>query len=259
MHWVIQNNIFSENGWDTMVETLERFGLPHSVHQVVPFIGELIPEPELDHANVICMGTYSMRHTARRRSWQPGVFDLIDQDFDRQLAHWGDHMLNAGSVVTAFRDAVFTADRMFVRPANDMKYFAGRIFDRDEFTEWQTGVCNLNLDDPGSLTPDTPIQLAAPRVIQAEYRYWIVKGRLVTRSLYKRGDTVFYSDEVDERVDRYVAERIAEWSPHETFVIDVCDTPDGLRIVEINTLNASGFYAADVQKLVMALEAAYRQ
>jgi len=37
----------------------------------------------------------------------------------------------------------------------------------------------------------------------------------------------------------------------------VCETDDGLRIVEINTLNAAGFYAADVQRLVMVLEAAF--
>lgn len=38
------------------------------------------------------------------------------------------------------------------------------------------------------------------------------------------------------------------------FVIDVCDTPDGLRIVEINTINCAGFYAGDIQRLVAALE-----
>lgn len=257
MHWILQNNIFAENGWTTMVETLERFDIPHSVHKVVPFVGELIPEPELAHPNVICMGTYSMRHVARRNGWQPGVFDLIEQDFEKQKAHWGAHLLNFGSVVTPFRDAAFTDERMFVRPANDMKHFAGRIFEREEFLDWQRRVCELNLDDSGSLTPDTMIQLAVPTVIHAEYRYWIVKGKIVTRSLYKRGDQVFYSDDVDERLDRYVEDRVAEWSPHETFVIDVCDTPDGIRIVEINTLNASGFYAADVQKLVLSLEEAY--
>lgn len=42
--------------------------------------------------------------------------------------------------------------------------------------------------------------------------------------------------------------------PHEAFVIDVGDSEAGLKIVEINTLNSSAFYAADVQRLVLALE-----
>lgn len=40
-------------------------------------------------------------------------------------------------------------------------------------------------------------------------------------------------------------------------MIDVCDTEEGMKIVELNTLNAAGFYAADVQKLVLALEEAF--
>ena len=47
------------------------------------------------------------------------------------------------------------------------------------------------------------------------------------------------------------------WRPAEAFVLDVCDTPDGIKVVEINTINSAGFYAADVQKLVFALENAF--
>ena len=63
-----------------------------------------------------------------------------------------------------------------------------------------------------------------------------------------------YAPDVDERLDRFVMDAIADWQPHRAFVIDVCDTPDGPRIVEINTINAAGFYAGDVQRIVAALE-----
>ncbi len=51
--------------------------------------------------------------------------------------------------------------------------------------------------------------------------------------------------------------------PLETFVIDVCSVPGegegrhDIKIVEINTLNSAGYYAADIQKLIMALHTAY--
>jgi hypothetical protein len=48
---------------------------------------------------------------------------------------------------------------------------------------------------------------------------------------------------------------IAIWQPLEAFVLDVCETQHGFRIVEINTINSAGFYAADIQNIVMALEA----
>jgi hypothetical protein len=259
MHWILQSDIFSEQGWRSLVDTLERFGIPHSVHKVVPFVGELLPRPVLDHANVICIGSYSMRHVAAREDWRPGVFDIGHQDFEKQRQHWGEHMLNAASKVCSFSEAVFDREEMFVRPVNDAKYFAGRVISRAEFSDWQRKVCDLGESDGSSLTAQTAIQLAPPLRIHAEYRYWVVKGRIVTRSLYKRGDRVIYSGAVDARLDSYVEARLAQWLPHESFVIDVCDTPDGIKVVEINTLNAAGFYAADMQSLVMALEAGYDQ
>ncbi len=51
--------------------------------------------------------------------------------------------------------------------------------------------------------------------------------------------------------------RVAEWQPHEAFVVDVCELDEGLKVLELNTLNAAGFYAADVQRLVVALEDAF--
>jgi hypothetical protein len=257
MHWILQNDIFSEAGWNVLTQTMVRFGLSHSVHKVIPFVGELVPPPAIGHKNAICIGSYSMRHVAAREGWYPGVFDLGPQDFVQQHRHWGDWMLNAGSVVSRFRDADFYKDRLFVRPVSDAKFFAVRVFGREEFNQWQKTVCRLGLDDGSSLTPETLIQLARPTEIHAEYRFWVVNVSIVTKSVYKRGDSVVYAAEVDERLDHFVEQRLAQWMPHATFVIDVCDTPDGMKIVEINTLNAAGFYAADVQRLVMALEAAY--
>jgi hypothetical protein len=253
MHWVLQNNLFSEPGWDALVSTLERFGLSHSVHRVVPFVGELQPALELDHRNVICFGAYSLRHVALREGWSPGVFDLFEQDFERQRAHWGSHLLNADSVVCRFGDVRFEGVK-FIRPTNDSKSFAGRVFDPDEFVAWQRAVQTLTPEDGSTLTSDTEVQVATPVVIHAEYRYWVVDGVIVTRSLYKRGSRVFSSPEVDARIDAYVQARVEEWQPHRAFVIDVCETTEGLRIVEINTLNAAGFYAADVQKLALFLQ-----
>lgn len=257
MHWILQEGFLSENGWDALIANLERFGIAYSVHAVVPKTGELLPAPAIGHANAICIGSYSMRHVAAKQGWVPGVFDLYAQDFAQQRAHWGEHMLNAGATVSTVRDAQFSAERMFVRPVNDSKYFSGRVFDAEAFGAWQRDVCDPAPRHATSLAPDTLIQLSRPVVIYAEYRFWVVGREIVTQSLYKRGSQVIYSSDVDERVTEFVAARIGEWSPHESFVIDACDCAEGMKIVEINTLNSSGFYAADVQRLVLALEQRY--
>jgi len=176
------------------------------------------------------------------------------EDFHAQLAAWGDRMLNADSRVMAFKDV--RLDRpTFLRPIDDSKYFAGRVFDADEFEDWRRRVCDLGEDHGTSLSPTTQVQLCLPKTIHAEYRYWIVGGEIATKSMYKLGRKVMYASDVDDRLDRFVMAAITDWQPHRAFVIDVCDTPDGQRIVEINTINAAGFYAGDVQRLVAALEA----
>jgi hypothetical protein len=238
-----------------MVETLSRFSIPFTIHKIIPFVGEIEPDISLPEQKVICMGSYSMRHLAKRKGWTPGVFDLIDQDFTQQLKHWGDHMLNHDSTISAFKDVDFGEhELMFLRPVNDSKHFTGKVFDREDFYGWKRRVCVLEHDYGDGLCPDTLVQACVPKSILNEHRFWVIKGKIVTSSTYKIGWTVHYQKLIDDRFEKFVEERIAEWQPAEAFVIDVCDTYEGIKIVETNTLNSSGFYAADVQKLVLTLE-----
>lgn len=237
MHWILQENLFKESEWNNLIATLERFEIPYSVHKVIPFVGELVPEPNPEHENVVCFGSYSMCHSAKKFGWTPGVFDLYHQNFLVQKRHWGDMMLNYDSVITPFKNAHLEEPK-FVRPIDDSKNFAGAVVE--------------------------------PKKIYAEYRFWIIDGRVVTSSLYKRGRQVIYSDVVDVNVHRFVDKVLNTenqmslsscsmtgigWMPARAFVLDVCDTPDGMKIVEINTINSAGFYAANVQDLVLAIDA----
>jgi hypothetical protein len=257
MHWVLQNNLYNEASYVSLIETLDRAELPYSIHKIIPFIGEIEPDIDINNVPVICMGAYSMRHVAKRKGWYPGVFDLEPFSFDIQLAHWEDNMLNADSKVTKFKDVDFYADEMFMRPIHDSKVFAGKVFTQDEFDLWRRNVVVLGDDYGDSLNADTLVQTCSIKEIYKEFRCFVVKGKIVTASLYKEGDRVRYSSVVDEAALSYAQEMVDMWQPHEAFVIDVCATSDGYKIVEINTLNSSGMYAIDVPKLVFALEDAF--
>lgn len=269
MHWILQDNLFNEEAYQVLLDTLVRFNISHSIHKVIPFIGELTPPPTLDTNNVICMGSYSLRHSAKKYGWNPGVFDLEPFDFTVQLQHWGEHMLNHDAIVGKFGEVEFNDDMAFIRPIHDSKVFAGRLIDREEFLEWQNKVCVLGENYGDSLSADTLIQICKPKKIYAEYRFWIVDQKIVSTSLYKRGDKVIYSSDVDPRFHSFVTQILRTkdqkqditlsvhnngWRPHDAFVIDVADTPEGIKVVEINTLNSSGFYACNITDLVMSLE-----
>lgn len=252
MHWILQENLFRENEWETLINTLERFQIPYSVHKVIPFIGELVPTPVVVDRMAVCFGSYSMRHAAKEFGWTPGVFDLIDENFLVQQLHWGNLMLNNDAEVVAFKDALLH-EPAFVRPIDDSKYFAGAVFEPDDFNQWVKNVTVLGHDYGNSLSGDSLIQICKPKQIYSEYRFWVVDSEIVTSSLYKRGDKVMYSSDVDDVYYEFVQEAIKIWQPHRAFVIDVCDTVDGLKIVEINTINSAGFYAGDMQKIVAAI------
>jgi hypothetical protein len=255
MHWVLQGGeLFSPHEWETLVGTLDRFEIPHSVHRVVPFVGELQPDIDIPDGRAICFGSYAMRHAAAAKKWVPGVYDLAEFTFEEQLIRWGHHLLNHDSQVVAF-GAVELSTAMFIRPIDDTKAFAGRVFEPDDFGEWQQKVRSLGDDNNGPLSSSTLVQVVEPRRIYQEVRYWIVDGAIVTRSIYKTGDSVHYDSRVDEHFDAYALEVVNIWKPLAAFVLDICDTPEGLRIVEINTINSAGFYAADIQSVVLALEA----
>lgn len=258
MHWILQNNFMYERGWDRLVLTLERFNIPYSIHKVIPFIGELEPAFTEDRKDVICIGSYSMRHYARKMNFNPGVFDLFEQNFNVQMEHWGKFMLNADSKVQAFKDVKIT-EPSFLRPIDDSKYFTGKVFDSKEFSEWQFKVVDLKEDDGTSLTGDTLVQVSKPKTIYQEVRFWIVDDEVITQSLYKRGNQVIYSrEQVDDRFKAFAAALCSRmsvdyWCPAKAYVVDICETDEGLKIVELNTINSAGFYDGDVSRIVFAL------
>ena len=268
MHWIIQDGLH-EDGMRSLLETLERFGLPYSTHKVVPFIGELIPDPEID-GKAIAIGAYSMKLHAARKGWDPGVYDLTEDHIRHGFDVLGSSMLNHPCQVCRFEDAPAMAAMhyegdFFLRPLSDSKHFSGKVYSHSELDGWHRSV--MALEDYGaSLTPDTLVQLSRIRKIYSEFRHWVVEGKIVTSSQYKIGSRVKYDDRVDSSVIGWAQGMVSLLETSKkiqiggtsrflrAYVIDTAEAPEGPRVVEMNTPNSAGLCAADVQKLVMYLE-----
>jgi len=257
LHWVLQTNLYSEEGWDTLVAALDKLGRPYSVHRVIPFSdGQPDPDPGLpDGARAITMGSYTLAQYAAARGWRPGAY-LDNLDFEVQRAHWGAHMLNADAWVGPLRAYAGTPTPFFIRPVADTKAFVGQVMDLGELRAWQERLLAISPEDRPSLDGDTPIMAATKKTIYAETRTWIVGGRVVTASGYKLGTLPRQTppDEVEPRITEFAQACADEWCPNRAFVLDVADTDQGLRIVEINNLNSAGFYKGDVHRLIAAIE-----
>ena len=256
MHWVLQENIFNEAGFERLTEALQRLELPYSVHKVIPFVGELQPEPVIapETKGVIVMGSYSMAKYAAKRGWVPGSYIGENLDFEVQRAHWGEMMFNFDGVVCPFGKVPEQPLPFFIRPTEDSKAFTGLVQDWPTFVEWRDNVLALGEDSGATLTGETPVLVAPKREILGETRTWIVDGKVVTASGYKVGSFPRHNAQVDERIIAYANACAEIWSPLRAYVLDVFDTPAGLRIGEVNNINSAGFYAADLIRLVISLE-----
>ena len=63
-----------------------------------------------------------------------------------------------------------------------------------------------------------------------------------------RTSPIINDDEID-----FVNNMISLYQPTKAFVMDIAYTDEGLKIVELNCINCSGFYEANIQKIIMEL------
>ncbi|MCP4070807.1 MAG: ATP-grasp domain-containing protein [Hyphomicrobiales bacterium] len=256
MQWLLQK--FEDT--HKLAEALDRLKIPYTWHKVLPFVGDLIPEPVVSDPDAIVMfGSYALWRYAQDKQLNPGVFKL--RPFVHETA-WHPFLLNGS-------DAFFIALReipekladdgkdWFLRPVDDSKEVAGGVKSATEITRLAEKV--LLLDEAeipnGSLRHDTLLMLTRPARILKEWRLWAVCGKIVTYSLYKEGFRVVYRHEIDDDALEFAQHMVdvnPDYSP--AYVLDICRTEEGLKMLETNCINAAGFYAADLMKLASAID-----
>lgn len=97
--------------------------------------------------------------------------------------------------------------------------------------------------------------MAKLKEILLEWRFFVVNGKPITASLYKRGGEVRYDANVDQRVWDFAQKVCDTWCPNPALALDICENADKeLKVMEINSICSAGFYALDMFKFVAAIE-----
>lgn len=259
MYVIVQENLFNETGFNDLMRVLNQAAIPHAVVKVVPFSHEVIGLPDDLPKEVIVYGSTTLSRVAKERGWVPGSF--LNENFDAAIwmDRYGRECLNHGARLCRFADVVkedtypTLSHEFFLRPALDDKSFNGGVYTWEEFEEWRRKVLDLK-ETYTTLDADTMVVVSRYHKISMEIRLFIVDGKVVTSSVYKVGNQVRASPLVDAWVIEYGERMAALWSPDRAFVLDVALVDGYPAIVEINCINSAGFYAADVSKLVQALD-----
>lgn len=266
MLWLVQH-LRTDSSTHKLVELLDRYGLDYKFVKALSFTNKIvsadlelngvdldtIPELEIDDTKPIFVcGSYSLAKIAKKRNWKPGAF--LNENFEQSawVNGWGkERMLNSEYIQSTLGDVEIPWSKFFARPAEDTKSFSGTIFEKENFETWKQKVLDVNSQQ---LNATTEIIIAPLKKIYIEYRFFIVNGKVSTGSVYKRGDVVQYDSLMPNYVIEYAEELAAIWSPDVAYVLDLADTDEGLKIIEVNNINSSGFYASDLQKFIISIE-----
>lgn len=244
--WVVQTNVEPES---TSPALLRRA----CDELQLPFHGVTVTrdQPHLpDFPNSGGPAVFHGRNTLIQRAlehphWQKGVF-FAPENFQHAacVAGYGSAMLNADARVTSL-DELLSRDHppsaeLFVRPVDDSKRFTGRALRIADLAAFQQSQ---------SLPGELALVVAEVREVDAEWRLFLVDGRVAGGSMYRPTADHVLSAELIQ-----FAERAAQqWMPAPVFVMDVARIDRAWKIVECNCFNGSRFYDADVVAIIDAV------
>lgn len=151
---------------------------------------------------------------------------------------------------------LFGVSRLFIRPDSGAKVFTGLCVTPENDAFELRSLMKLT-----QVTDETLILVAPAAEISAEYRFYIVEGKVITGSRYMINGKPDKSPETDPQC-LAVAELVANL-PWQIDLAYTCDVGlfDGIaKIVELNAFSTSGLYDCDSVALFTAMaETALRE
>lgn len=248
MYYIIQENVFRDTHYHLIIKAIQRLQLDYEIVQLNETDSFQV---KTNRKDVFCFGSIKLARLANKHSWFPGSLMNENHDYAVYSQYWKEALLNWNSKVqTIEMPIIFGATPKFIRPTKDSKIFNGGLFNAQK---WQETVTRLLKN--GHRTE--LIQVAPPQKIYQEIRYWVIDAKVIAASSYKQGKEVRYIEYNDSQGLNFANQMAKEYQPAEAFVLDICLSENGWKIVEVNCINSAGFYACNLQKLITELENYY--
>jgi hypothetical protein len=257
--WVVQGNLGSKQDVQAIELACKKIKCECRKVDVIPFSSEL-PDIEVERSVVFYGATNFTIHAYRSRKWNPGVFfDENNFLYSTCIEKFGTNMLNSNGELAPLKELVNLSisdeEKVFVRPNNDLKQFAGTLQPFGELKRWveKLSVGGYELD------VNLPAVLSLPIEISREWRIFVVNRKAIAGSQYREYDQLNVKQSVPKEVIHFVEEMCKKWVPEQVFVMDVAEVKGALKIIELNGFNSSGFYAANIPDIVQAVTYYHRQ
>lgn len=260
MKFAVQYNLMAEQQLQKVREAVEKF--PHVFAGVIPFSRDITSDEPLIGEDFIPYGSTLLTTLALEKNWKGLHFDLEKFTYTEATKHRSD-MLNDGYIMTAEEAIRFLDNDMrgggmdwFIRPDQDLKQFSGYVDQAQEIKDHLFSMVKSFKDGfPGtySMNPETKVVISTVKEIKAEWRWFIVGGKIISGSMYRAHGQMRQLRETDKPVIDEAQQLADLWLPDECVVMDTALVGDEVKVIEFNCINSSGFYDNDVDAIFSAL------
>lgn len=269
MEFIIQHNLMNADALAAVSEAVKPY--PHQFVGLIPFSHEITSDAPLVGRDYIPYGSTLLTTLALEYDWTGLYFDLgtFNYDaarieryrFDEITGSDSSDMLNCSQddyILTVdqainFLENNTKEDQWFIRPSQDLKHFSGQVIERTECIKWLKDAKLCDSSGTYKMDGDMDIVLARPKKIQAEWRYFIVDKKIISGAMYRAHGQRVNLRETDDSVLAEAQSLANGWLPNDTCVMDLALVDSGLKIIEFNCINSSGFYGHDVNAIFRAL------
>lgn len=252
MHWLVERGVFA-SGFD-VTAAARRAG-----HSVTPWDDawwDTGAWPRLDGEAVVFHGSLGNAARIRRAlPWRPGSFCDVDafccSAWYARAQPW---LLSSDWAIVPAERLVAEPpdfDPVFVRPDSPLKPFSGRVLERARIS-LQALDFGFYFDDPA-----LPVVVAPVRQVGREWRYVVVDGGVVAGSAYVADGRRALADEPAGEPWSFAQTVATDMAaPERVYVLDVCESGNALRLLELNPFSGADLYACDADDVVLAVAAA---
>lgn len=252
--WVVQSGAMGARPEQVLLDALAGLHVRVERMRVVPFAHVPADPPPVLDGPVFVYGSTGILACARALGWAPGGWDGHAFSQQATLEAYGPVALNHAARATTWDQAAAAAraagwEEVFVRPDSEGKAFPGRVLSLDALDAFVASLVEAQHPD----ATGTPVVVGPVQRIEAEWRLFLVEGRVVTSSLYAVDRAPTTAPGAPDDVLAFGAALAARFAPGPAFALDVARTPEGLRVVETNSASSAGFYAADVPAFARAI------
>lgn len=255
MHYLIQENVFSDPRYDQIFQVMRELGLSYESISFLP--NSAVFDYSSKRKDVFVYGSVKLAKVAKAYDWHPGSFYGGNHEAIKYINGFGKHCINYGSYSTLFSSELdwTNSPELFIKPSKDAKVFTGKIYSQKE---WEDFVYySLQEKDDQRLNKMTTIQVSLPHSIIKEARVWIVNNQITTSSYYRFHGDIPYEEFVEEQGLKFAQQMTSLFHVADAYVMDICLTKTAWKIMEVNCINSAGFYKANVKDIILALEQFY--